>query len=101
MDSNILIKWLNEIDHKLKNDQLIKPYKLMNCKSDEVIIAIKNENKYTIEDKISMWEQKHEIINQLQKQGLIDEKEYKAYYLCDDPKFTPKININGNMDSRL
>ena len=73
METNILIKWLDDIDHKLKN----KKYK----KENALIGSLNGD------EKSDLWSKKMEIVLILFIKGIIEYEEYKKYFVAEENAF--------------
>ena len=103
VETNTLIKWLDDIDHKLKNRTYKEQKTFVGRLSREVMqLPPMTMQKYDTEELMTMWDRKAEIIAELHKRGVIDEDGYKEYMLSENSEFTPKLcvmisnNLTGN-----
>ena len=92
MDTDVLIKWLERIDHKLKNMFYEEQKSFIGrFTGEEMKLPPITRCRYDPEEITDMHSQKTEIIMELNKRGIIDDKGYKEYLLSEDPTFTPKF----------
>lgn len=97
LETSTLIKWLNEIDFKLRNSTYKKRETVVGGLSGKKIaLPVMVFPRYSVDELTSLVDRKHEIITELHKRGNIDSSGYKTYLLSEKKGFTPELATNGN-----
>lgn len=96
MKTYTLIKWLSDIDHKLSHRTYTEERSITGTLGNKIVMPSITKQKYNGNELSNMIDQKVEIISELNKRGLIKDKEYEQYILSEGPDFTPKIKVNEN-----
>ena len=95
LDNYTLIKLLKDIDHKLTHRTYFEENRILGQLSQQIIkLPSVRKCKYTVKEISCMYDEKIEIIFQLNKRGIISDEEYKKYILSEDGLFTPRLNFN-------
>ena len=95
MDTNILIKILDDIDNKLENQTYKEKRQVLGKLSGQIIdLPDRTIYRYSASELCSMLDRKSNIIENLYKQGVVDDEGYKQYLLSENPRFTPKLDLN-------
>lgn len=96
METITLIKWLEEIDSKLRN-RFYKEQKTFIGKLSGVEISLPafTRNRYNPDELCALFERKGEIINELYNRKVIDDEGYEAYMMSESCEFTPKLILSN------
>ena len=95
MDTSVLIKILNDIDNKLENQTYKEKHQVVGKLSGQIIdLPDRTIYRYSATELCSMFERKSDIIENLYNKGIVDDEGYKQYMLAENPRFTPKLNLN-------
>ena len=92
MDTAILIKLLDDIDFKLSlTPQEEQKIFIGNLSGRTISLPAIKKELYSPDERMTMYERKSGIIQELFIRGAIDDKSYEEYLLSEDARFTPKI----------
>lgn len=94
METSDLIRWLDNICHRLKNRTYRERRSTIGQFSGlRIDLPPVTKQRYDVEELLNMYEQKQKIITELHGRGHISSDEMAKYWLAEDPKFTPEIDV--------
>lgn len=91
METGTLIKWLEDIVHKLKHLTYVEERSFESKIGEEIKLPPVTRQKYNTNEIMNMHSKKTKIVEELHKRGVVDDDGYAEFMLSEDPTFIPEL----------
>ena len=95
MELNVQILMLDYIDNQLINNRYKESVPVISSLTGMKIDAFERTRyRLNANQLCSLMQRKGDIIDSLHKLGVVSDEEWVKYMKSEDPKFTPRLNLN-------